>query len=70
MKLEFLPAIILVLNTVFAVTIVFFERRNPTAALAWLVVLFSLPSVGFVLYLLFGQNYTRQRMFVIKEKED
>ncbi|MCE5338772.1 MAG: cardiolipin synthase [Methanomicrobiaceae archaeon] len=70
MNLEFLPAIILILNSIFAVTVVFFERRNPTAALAWLVVLFSLPSVGFVLYLLFGQNYTRQRMFVIKEKED
>jgi len=69
-NLEFLPAIILILNSIFAVTVVFFERRNPTAALAWLVVLFSLPSVGFVLYLLFGQNYTRQRMFVIKEKED
>ena len=41
MHLEFLPVVILVLNTVFAVTIVFFERRNPTAALAWLVVLFT-----------------------------
>ncbi len=70
MNLEFLPAIILILNSIFAVTIVFFERRNPTAALAWLVVLFSLPSIGFVLYLIFGQNYTRQRMFVIKEQED
>ncbi|MCK8518583.1 cardiolipin synthase [Methanoculleus sp. 7T] len=70
MELEFLLAIILILNIVFAVTIVFFERRNPTAALAWLVVLFSLPTVGFVLYLLFGQNYTRQRMFVVKEQED
>lgn len=70
MELEFLLAIILILNIIFAVTIVFFERRNPTAALAWLVVLFSLPSVGFVFYLLFGQNYTRQRMFVIKEQGD
>jgi len=70
MALEIILAIILVLNVIFAVTIVFFERRNPTAALAWLVVLFSLPSIGFVLYLLFGQNYTRQKMFVVKREED
>ena len=70
MALELILAIILVLNVISAVTIVFFERRNPTAALAWLVVLFSLPSIGFVLYLLFGQNYTRQKMFVVKREED
>ncbi len=70
MELEISIAVILILNVIFAVTIVFFERRNPTAAMAWLMVLFLLPPVGFFLYLLFGQNYTRQRMFVVKERED
>ncbi len=36
---------------------------------AGLTVLFFLPPVGFVLYLLFGQNYARQRMFAIEERE-
>ncbi|MDD1677258.1 MAG: cardiolipin synthase [Methanomicrobiales archaeon] len=58
------------LNSIFAVIVVFFERRNPTAAMAWLMVLFLLPPVGFVLYLLFGQNYTRQKMFNLKERSD
>lgn len=70
MELEFLLSIILILNVVFAVIIVFFERRNPTAAMAWLMVLFFLPPIGFFLYLLLGQNYTRQRMFVVKREED
>jgi len=70
MELELSIGFILALNVIFAVTIVFFERRNPTSTTAWLMVLFFLPPVGFVLYLLFGQNYTRQRMFVIKEYED
>ena len=70
MTLEIILTAILVLNVIFAVTIVFFERKNPTAAMAWLMVLFFLPPIGFFLYLLFGQNYTRQRMFVIKEEED
>ncbi|MGE4374362.1 MAG: PLDc N-terminal domain-containing protein, partial [Methanoculleus sp.] len=62
--------IILPLNVIFAIIIVFFERKEPTETIAWLVVLFLLPPVGFVLYLLLGQNYTRQRMFVVKERED
>ncbi|WP_292364925.1 MULTISPECIES: cardiolipin synthase [unclassified Methanoculleus] len=70
MELELSIGFILALNIIFAVTIVFFERRNPTATTAWLMVLFFLPPVGFVLYLLLGQNYTRQRMFVVKEQED
>ncbi|BBL66971.1 cardiolipin synthase [Methanoculleus chikugoensis] len=69
-ELLLLIGVVLALNVVFAVTIVFFERRNPTATTAWLVVLFLLPPVGFALYLFFGQNYTRQRMFVVKEHED
>ncbi len=63
-------SIIVLVNILFAIVVVFFERKNPTAALAWLMVLFFLPPIGFVLYLLFGQNYTRQKMFAIKEKDD
>ncbi len=69
-ELEIILGIILVLNTLFAVVIVFFERKNPTAALAWLMVLFFLPPIGFALYLIFGQNFTRQKMFAVKEEED
>ncbi len=65
-----LLTVVLVLNIIFAITVVFFERRNPTAAVAWLMVLFFLPPIGFLFYLIFGQNYTRQKMFVIKEEED
>lgn len=70
MDLSVLRWIILPLNVIFAIIIVFFERKEPTETIAWLVVLFLLPPVGFVLYLLLGQNYTRQRMFVVKERED
>jgi len=68
--LSLLGWVILPLNVIFAIIIVFFERKEPTETIAWLIVLFLLPPVGFVLYLLLGQNYTRQRMFVVKEHED
>ena len=70
MAFEITLALILVLNVTFAITIVFFERRNPTAAMAWLMILFFLPPLGFFLYLIFGQNYTREKMFVVKGEED
>lgn len=33
------------------------ENRDPTAALAWLLVLIALPGVGLVLYFFFGRNW-------------
>lgn len=33
------------------------EDRNPTAALAWLLVLIALPVLGLVLYFFFGRNW-------------
>ncbi len=69
-ELEFILGIVLVLNVLAAISIVFFERKNPTSAMAWLLALFFLPILGFLFYLFFGQNYTRQRLFTVKEKDD
>ena len=33
------------------------EDRNPTAALAWLLVLIALPVLGLVVYFFFGRNW-------------
>ncbi len=37
------------------------RRRHPAAAMAWLLVIFFLPWVGLVLYLLVGENYLHGR---------
>ncbi|MDD4255719.1 MAG: cardiolipin synthase [Methanofollis sp.] len=66
--LFFVP--ILFLNVLFAVTIVFFERKNPSTTLAWLSILFFLPLLGFVLYLFLGHNYHRERLFKAKAEDD
>jgi cardiolipin synthase A/B len=70
MDLSLIFGVILLLNIFFGVSVVFFERKSPTSVLAWLMVLFFLPAIGFLLYLLFGQNYTRTRMFALKERGD
>ncbi len=50
-------------NILFAFTVIFLERRNPTSTLVWILVLFLLPAVGAVFYILLSQNLTRKKMF-------
>lgn len=58
------------LNILLAITIVFFERRDPKTIWAWLLALYFLPVLGFLLYLLIGQDMRKSKMFKNKELED
>ena len=60
----------LIINMVFAIVIVFFERRAPKSVWAWLLLLFFLPGVGFIFYLFLGTDMHKRRMFRAKELED
>ncbi|MEZ3434900.1 MAG: PLDc N-terminal domain-containing protein, partial [Lachnospiraceae bacterium] len=57
------------INIVFSILIIFFQRRNPTTVWAWLLLLYFIPVLGFVLYLVLGQNFRKERMFKMKEIE-
>ena len=54
---------ILVINVILAGFVVFFERRNPASSWAWLFVLLFIPVFGFVIYMIFGRNSKREKMF-------
>lgn len=62
--------ILFVINLILAFTIIFLERKEPSATLAWLLVLFLIPGVGIVLYAAFSQNISRQKIFTIYENEE
>jgi cardiolipin synthase len=66
----FLLPILLIINIFFAITIVFKERKNPTRAVSWMLVLLLLPFLGFFLYLVFGQNYRKEKLFSLKNETD
>ncbi|QQK74856.1 cardiolipin synthase [Salicibibacter cibarius] len=51
------------LNAIFAGIIVFMERRDVHATWAWLLILVFIPYLGFILYMVLGQNLTRKRLF-------
>lgn len=54
--------------TIFIGIIIFFESKDPARTTAWLLILFVLPFVGFVFYVMFGQNYRRKRIFAKKKR--
>lgn len=62
--LTILITILFLLNFILASVVVFLERKDPSSTWAWLLVLFFLPFIGFLLYLIFGQNLARQRLFI------
>lgn len=61
---------ILYINIVLSILIVFFQRRDTKAVWAWLLILNFIPVVGFILYLIIGQNLHKSKMFRVKEVED
>jgi len=72
-KVEFIFGLfnfLFVINILLAIVVVFFERRNPTSTLTWLIVLLFLPGVGFILYLFLGQDLKRKKLFTLKKEEE
>ncbi|WP_240688936.1 cardiolipin synthase [Ammoniphilus sp. YIM 78166] len=56
------------LNFALAIFIIYMERRNISSTWVWLMVLLLLPVVGFALYMIFGQNISRERIYRLKSK--
>ena len=65
-----LVGVLLVINFFIALSVIFVERKKPSAALLWVAVLFFLPIFGFLLYLVFGQTIYKERIFRLKEEDD
>ncbi|MCL2873693.1 MAG: cardiolipin synthase [Defluviitaleaceae bacterium] len=57
-------------NFLFAIFIVFYERKDVSSTWAWLIVALLLPYFGFLLYMLLGFSGRKTRHFVNKSKKD
>lgn len=58
-----------IINVILALVIIFIERKNPAKTLAWILVLFFLPIVGAVVYLVFAQNISRRKIYKLDDKD-
>lgn len=61
--------ILLAIDFILAFVIIFLERKNPSATMAWLCILFLLPVAGIFLYALLSQNIARQRVYKLSKDE-
>ena len=66
---DFLMNNLLVINILLSLVIIFFQRRSPQTVWTWLLLLYFIPILGFVLYLVIGQDFHKSRMFKMKEIE-
>ncbi|KGR86077.1 cardiolipin synthase [Lysinibacillus odysseyi] len=65
-----LTFLIITLNILFAMMIIFLERKDASSTWAWILVLFFLPVAGFVLYLLLGRKLRRKHLFRWEGRKD
>lgn len=57
------------LYVVLIISVMILERRKTSTTIAWLLILVTLPYVGFVFYLFFGRDVSRRKVFRVKENE-
>lgn len=66
-----LSLIIIIANSIFIITAIFFERKKPVRALSWILALSLLSVAGFILYLVFGRPINfKKKKFHIKSHKD
>ncbi len=59
-----------IVNFIISLLIIFVERKNPAATVAWIMILFLIPIVGIVLYLMLSQNIARKKIFRLTKDEE
>ncbi|SFS56239.1 cardiolipin synthase [Paenibacillus sp. BC26] len=59
---------LMVVNIPLAIAVIFMERRNVGVTWAWLMVLLFLPAVGFVVYLVLGQNLSKKKIYKLNKR--
>ena len=62
--------IIFLISTISIIFIIIRENSNPVLTIAWVQLLVFLPVVGFILYLVFGINHRKKKLFKRKEIVD
>ena len=57
-------------TTIFIAVLIVLENRTPVKTISWILVLVLIPIGGIVVYLFFGQEYRKQKMFSRKGLHD
>jgi cardiolipin synthase len=55
--------ILYVITAFFVCLMIVFEKRSPVKTLSWVLVLLLVPVLGIIIYIFFGQNFRKQKIF-------
>ncbi len=69
-KLKHYSGVALTIYSFFIAVVIFLESKNSSKTVAWLLILFIFPVVGFILYIFLGQNIRKKYKFRKKKYED
>ena len=69
LTLSHVMVIIYALNFLIALYIIFGDTKSPTATMAWIMILFMVPAVGLILYLILSQNIARMKIYKMSDEE-
>ena len=68
--ITFMMRILPFVNILFAAVVIFSERRNVAVTWAWLMVIFLVPYVGFLFYVITGMESRKYRTFANKYRQN
>ena len=69
MMFKFLTVLIHIINLLTIVYMVFKEKRSANSIIAWTLILYIAPFIGFIVFLLVGRKINKSNMFGIKNAE-
>ena len=62
--------VLFILNVIFAIIVILFERKTPSTTWAWIMIILFIPFFGFFIYLVFGLDGKKYKDFVKKSIHD
>ena len=60
-------ALFIALSVIMISIVIFFENQKPEKTIAWLLILFVFPVLGFLLYLVFGHKFRKIKKYKKKK---
>jgi hypothetical protein len=62
-----MAALFVALSVIMISIVIFYENQRPEKTIAWLLILFVFPILGFFLYLIFGHKFRKIKKFKKKK---
>lgn len=62
--------IIYVLIVLLTIGLILHDRKDPVKAVAWILVVMLIPIAGLIIYIFFGRNHRKRKIFNVKEIAD